>query len=211
MIESVILFVQEYLIPLGPFGVFLAAIIEEIVAPIPSAIITLSAGFFFLSGDWSFGLALRLVNNVVLPISLGITLGSLVIYWVVRRFGDPFIDKFGKWLGIYKPAIDSFRERVGKGSRDEITVFIVRAVPIVPSVVIAAVCGILHTPVRSYIGATFLGTVIRSAFLGVLGWQAGSIYTAYAGPIGKFENLGLAILLLFGLLWVLYRRQKLKL
>lgn len=204
-------FVEHYLIPLGPLGVFSASILEEVIAPIPSAIVTLAAGFFFLSGDWSLDLFFKLINNVVLPITLGITLGSLVIYWVVRKFGDPFIDKFGKWLGITKTSMDSFRERISKGPKDEVTIFVVRAIPIVPSVAIAAVCGVLHTPVRTYLGATFLGTIVRSAFLGILGWQVGNLYTGYARVISRFENIGLVIIVLLAVSLVLYRRQKLKL
>lgn len=208
MIESAILFIEQNLIPLGIPGLFAAAFIEEIVAPIPSALVMLSAGFFFLEGGWSVDLFIKLITVVILPISLGMTLGAIVIFGLVRKFGDPFVEKFGFWLGISREAIDKFRARASRGMRDEITIGVLRVIPAIPSVVISAACGLLHIPLKSFVLATFLGTTLRAAILALIGWQAGDLYSEYAEAVGRFENIGLAILLFSGVLLVIYKRMK---
>ena len=44
MIESSITYIQEIIATYGAWGVFVATLIEEVVAPIPSALVPLAAG-----------------------------------------------------------------------------------------------------------------------------------------------------------------------
>ena len=41
MINNLILFIRDFLLPYGAIGVFLATVVEEIIAPIPSALVHL--------------------------------------------------------------------------------------------------------------------------------------------------------------------------
>ena len=47
MIAETIVLIEKTLLPLGAFGIFVASLLEEVVAPIPSALVQLSAGFSF--------------------------------------------------------------------------------------------------------------------------------------------------------------------
>lgn len=192
MIEQTISALQEYLIPLGAAGVFAAAFLEEVVAPIPSAAVMMAAGFFFLEGSWTAGMLGALLFKVALPISLGVTIGSLFIYYIAYFAGKPAILKWGKWLGVSWKEIEAAEQRFSKGAKDELLVLALRTVPIVPSAAIAGFCGLVRMNVRTYAIYTFIGTFARACILGLVGWQVGNVYGRYADVIGRYED------------WVLY-------
>ena len=51
MLESAILFIEKIVITHGVWGLFLAGIIEEIIAPIPSSVVIMGGGFIILGGQ----------------------------------------------------------------------------------------------------------------------------------------------------------------
>jgi len=180
--------------PFGALGLFGAAIAEEIIAPIPSPFIMMAGGFLFLKGSLSWNLVSTLFFKVSLPIAFGVTLGSLVIFYIAYMSGKPVLLRYGKWFGLSWNDLERAEKHFEKGYRDELTVFIMRAVPIIPSVAIAALCGLVRMNLRTYIIYTFLGTLVRSSVLAVLGWQFGSLYMQYADKISHVENTILIVL-----------------
>lgn len=208
MTESFIYFLQTFILPIGGVGVFLASVIEEVIVPIPSAFVLLTAGFLFLSNLSGLQIFLTLFLKIVIPASLGITIGSLFVYGLSYKLGKPFIIKYGKWFSLSWKDIEESEKRFSKGLKDEISIFISRAIPIIPSVVIAAVSGLFRINIRTYIIASFLGLLVRTSFLAIIGWQLGNLYYKYAEIISRYENGTLAVILLFILLWILYRRTR---
>jgi membrane protein DedA with SNARE-associated domain len=208
VLEHLVTFLQTHIIPLGGIGIFLATIIEEVVAPIPSAFVLLTGGFLFLSKLTGLNLLSAIVFKIALPAAFGITLGSLFIYWLAFTFGKPFIDRFGKWFGLAWKDIEKAEKWFEKGLRDDVFIFIVRAIPFIPSVAIGSFAGIMRLPLRTYIISSFLGTMVRASILGVLGWQLGNFYYKYTEVISRYENATLSLILLGLFLLVIYRRKK---
>ena len=68
MIDFFISLIQTHLLPYGGVGVFAASVIEEVIAPIPSAFVGLAAGFLFVSGPLSLNALFQLFLTVVIPI-----------------------------------------------------------------------------------------------------------------------------------------------
>jgi membrane protein DedA with SNARE-associated domain len=210
MIEPVILFLQSHLLPLGWVGVFLASIVEEIIAPIPSTAVLLVSGAVFLpesASAWE-----TLFFTIAFPAALGITLGSFVVYAAARFLGEISIDRFGKPFGFSRESVERAKEKITRGSRDEISLFFLRAIPIIPSVVISISAGILHIPWKTFLVMTFLGTIPRALFLALIGGQAGAAYAVYAETIARYENFVLiTLVILFGI-WIAvqYRRRQKK-
>ncbi len=66
MIHSFINFIEQIVLPMGALGVFFAEIIEEVVVPIPSALVLLTSGFIFLKGDFGIEILKSLVLFLVL-------------------------------------------------------------------------------------------------------------------------------------------------
>lgn len=198
MIEKLVSILQSIVLEYGAVGVFFAALIEEVIAPIPSAIVPLTAGFFLLPAHQTFletttGMALI----VALPIALGLTLGSFFVYFVGFFGGKPIIIKWGTWFGLHWNEIESIEKKLTHGRRDEVVLFVLRAVPIVPNAAISGFCGLVHYPFRSFVIVTLFGSFVRAFILGIIGWQAGEAYAAYAEIISTMEKYIFAVLLIF--------------
>jgi membrane protein DedA with SNARE-associated domain len=207
VIESLLSFLQLYVIPLGGIGVFLASIIEEVVAPIPSAFVLLTAGFLFLTGTSGVNFFLALVLKIIVPAAFGIVIGSLFVYGLAYKLGKPFVEKFGKLFSLKWEDIEKAEKRFAAGPKDEIFIFLARALPIIPSVAVSAFSGLFRIPIKTYLFASFLGVLIRATLLGLLGWQIGNFYEKYAEVITRFENdilIGIVIILL---MWLIYRKR----
>lgn len=202
MIETLILYVQSIISEYGAWGVFLATLLEEIIAPIPSPLIPLTAGFFLLPTETSLAeVAIKGILVIALPVSIGISIGSTLVYALGFFGGKPVIEKSQKWTGLNWKDIQKAEEKMTRGIKDEVMLFVLRILPIVPGVAISGFCGVMRYPFKKFIIITGLGTFVRAFLLGLLGWQVGALYANYAAMISKFEKYILwgvfLILLLF--------------
>lgn len=188
MIEALIHFLQVNILPWGALGVFVASVIEEVIAPIPSALIMTMSGFLFVSGPLSWQVIYALIFKVALPAALGVTLGSYVIYWLARFGGKFLIEKWGKYVGLYWSDIEKMQNKLSGTKKDELLIGAARILPFVPSVAISAFCGVLEMNVFRYFVITFVGVFFRGIVLGALGWQVGNIYEKYAKVFSSIEN-----------------------
>lgn len=188
MIETLVHFLQENILPLGAFGVFLASVIEEVLAPIPSALIMTMSGFIFVPEGFSLTSVSKLIFTVAIPASIGVTLGSYFVYFISRFGGRLIIEKFGKYVGLYVSDIEKLEQKMSGTKKDELFIGLARVIPIVPSVAISAFCGIIEMNVFKYFYLTLAGTFVRGLILGGIGWQVGNVYEKYAALIQDLEK-----------------------
>lgn len=201
---------EHYIIPMGWFGVFSAEVIEEIIVPIPSAMILLGSGFLFLKGPLTLGLVSTLFFTIVIPATLGLTLGSLFIYTLAYKGGKPFLEKYGQWLALSWSDVEVVNQKFTEGTFDEWSLVLARVFPIIPSVLIAAFCGLTRMPLRKYITLTLIGAFFKALLLGLIGWQVGELYLKYADIIGHIENTVFALIILGTVGFIVYRKLKQK-
>lgn len=209
MIETIVLFLEKILVPYGALGVFVASFIEEIVAPIPSAIVLLASGFLFLHGE-SFSLVYlsKLFLIIVIPAGVGMALGSLFIYGIAYWSGKPAVVRFGKYFGIGWSDVEKAEAKFAKSTADEIAIILLRALPVVPNTAVSALCGLIRFPVLKYLFLSMVGLFLRALVLSVIGGQVGSIYDNYGIYIEKIENyimLGFVLITVAILGWLYYR------
>lgn len=205
MIEYFIHFLQANVLPLGAWGVFLASVAEEVIAPIPSALVMTMSGFVFVSGSFSWSVVSALVFKVAIPAAMGVTLGSYVIYFIARYGGKFAVEKWGKYVGLYWSDIEKLQNKLSGTKRDEIIIGAARVLPIVPSVAISAFCGILEMNIVKYFFISFAGVFFRGIILGILGWQVGNLYEKYARVISSAENIVLLSTILAVLIFVVLK------
>lgn len=192
----------------GPLGIFIASIIEEVIAPIPSTLVIMGTSFILLKGAiFSPDTLFKLFLNIVLPASMGVTIGSLFVYAIAYFLGKPFLERWGKYLGVSWSEIEKAEDEFEKSSSDAIILFIVRAVPIVPSVAISAFCGFVRFDLRKYLLITFLGTIVRAFILGCIGWQFGSMYLTAANEISYLEEISLAVIIIVIVAYIIYKKK----
>lgn len=214
MLDQLVQFTQSIVSTGGSFGVFMAAVLEEVIFFIPSPIVPMAGGFFLLSAVDSFGSAIgQTFLKVAIPVSLGLTLGSLFPYCICYFGGQPAIERWGRFIGLSWGAVKKTEEKFIRGYRDELILVGLRLVPVVPSSAISSFCGFIRYPIYNFIMVTFVGSLIRGFLLGLLGWYVGSAYVKYAQTIAQVEKyvlviVGVACLLLVG--WFVHKRRKKK-
>ncbi len=197
MLDALISYIEPIIIAYGPLGVFLATLLEEIIAPIPSPLVPLAAGFFLLPAESGFLYVLwHTLFLIALPVACGITLGSLAVYGLGYWGGKPAIEKSKRWLGLGWADLEKAEERLTRGQGDELALLILRILPIVPGVAISGFCGIVRYSLKTFLVITFVGALVRALVLGVVGWQVGNTYHMYSEAIAGVEKIGFAILIL---------------
>lgn len=189
MIEAIVTFIEHTLVPYGALGVFLGSVIEEIVAPIPSTLVLLGSGFIFLHGiPFSLHYVTTLLFVVAVPAAVGMTVGSLVIYGIGYFSGKPVLDRFGKYLGVSWADVTTLQQRFSGTRADEVTLVVLRSLPLVPNTALNALCGLIRMPLLSYISLSAVGFFIRSLTLALIGAQVGSFYDRYSAIIDSIEK-----------------------
>lgn len=187
----------------------MASIIEEIIAPIPSTLVIMGSSFLILKGyPIAVDSMMRLLIYVVLPASAGVTLGSLFVYAIGYFLGSPFIKRWGKYMGVSWDDIEKAEGRFSQGKSDNLILFILRAVPVVPSVAISIFCGFIRYRLRDYITFTFMGSLVRGFVLGILGWQFGMLYLEISQQISFLEELVLLVLVIALAVYLYWRKTK---
>lgn len=205
MIETLVHFLQENVLPLGATGVFLASVIEEVVAPIPSALIMTMSGFILVSGPVSLSSISALIFKVAIPAALGVTIGSYGVYFVARFGGRAIIERWGKYLGLYWKDVEKLKAKMSGTQRDEWIIGTTRVLPFFPSVVVSAFCGILEMNVVRYFIISFIGIFFRGIILGTVGWQVGNLYEKYAKTISSIEDVVLKTIVVLAAIFIIFK------
>jgi membrane protein DedA with SNARE-associated domain len=212
MIETLLHTIITWIQSIGWMGVFLGSVLEEIFPPIPSTLTQLTYGALLL-GDIPISgtLIVKSLLLVGLPAAVGVLVGSLPFYAIGYFFGKPFIERWGKWLGVRWEAILKLEQRFKQNAWDDIIFTGLRAIPLIPSIVLSIGPGVLRLPFRTYALGTFIGTFIRASIMGFAGGLIGSQVDTVAEMIDHTGNVGLvifAISCMIGLWWMLKTKKK---
>jgi membrane protein DedA with SNARE-associated domain len=159
-----------------PIFMFLGAIAEEIIAVIPSPFVPLTAGSIAVAQEKSllYLLLLAIIGTFAK------TMASTFTYWIADKLEDILTQgKLGKFLGLESEDLERYGKMINKGSKDELAVIALRALPFVPTLPVSVVAGLIKMNLRSFIWSTFVGIFIRNAFY---------LLVAYYGA-KQFENL----------------------
>jgi len=186
----------------GSLSMFIGGIVEQIIVPIPSPIITMSGGAFLISHNVSIFQALwDIISKVSLPYSIGAIIGTSMVFLIAYFGGRPLIDKFGKYVGIKWSLIEKIRADFQKTIKDELFIFIAVIIPVVPVSLISGFCGGFRIKPQKFYPIMFLALILRSIILGFIGFQMGEAFTGLAHGLDKIESfltvIGAALILGF--------------
>jgi membrane protein DedA with SNARE-associated domain len=209
LLTLIILWVQL----LGPVGVFAGVMVETFIAPVPSPIIPMAAGFLLTQGLPLHLQILVILLDVVVVGAFASTVGAFFGYGIAYFGGYALIEHYGRYLGTSIKEVGYLRAQLEKSSRDEIVLFTTRAVPIIPLSVVSLAAGAIRMDAKKFAIVTFLGTLPRYLVLGLAGWVVGEAFTTIGHMVDYLENLTLALLIVFiigfvGFRLVLRRRAR---
>jgi membrane protein DedA with SNARE-associated domain len=144
-------------IPVEMF-VFIGALIEEVVAPIPSPVVMTLAGTIAEAKEQPliFLFYLSLIG------AIGKSIGSYLLYVLADKLEDIFMGRYGKFFGVSHKEVEQFGKHFKGSFKDAIVVFFSRAIPIVPTAPVSIVCGAIKLPLKSYLISGFFGLLVRN-------------------------------------------------
>ena len=186
-----------------PLFTFVGALVEEIIAPIPSPLVmTLAGSLAFANNQYWFYIIFLAITG-----SIGKTIGAYAIYEIANKAEHLVIHKFGKFIGITEREVEKISKKLNSGQRDDLVLFLLRAIPIIPTAPVSVVCGLIKTNLKTYLYATFLGTLVRNIFYLYLGFTSVSALESLNSDISSFEKLGygLLLVLILGILFYIYK------
>lgn len=211
MFTTIIETIESLIITNTSLTVFLGCILEQIIVPIPASLIVLSSTFLVLKGT-SFSLAAlgTLLIKIVIPASLGITLGSLVYYVLAYKLGMPFIERTSKYLGVSVEDVEDVGKKVDESYYDELFIFLARCFPVIPSIAVNLFCGLIRYDLKKYLIITFLGSTVQILGWGLLAWFSGNIYLLLENKISDIGNIITVIIILVVGYFLIMKRREMK-
>jgi membrane protein DedA with SNARE-associated domain len=186
---------------------FIGAFVEEVIAPIPSPfVMTLSGTIAASQGNpMMFLLVLAIIGAV------GKTIGSLIIYVLADKAEDLIINKFGRFLGVSHSDTEGLGSFLSKGRRDDVTIFLMRAIPVMPTAPVSVIAGLIKINLKTYLISTFLGLIVRNMIYLYLGYTSLGALESLSEGFDTLEKVGYLILAVIGgiaVLWMYRKRQQ---
>lgn len=171
-------------------AMFLGGLIEQIIVPIPSPIITMAGGAFLTQHNLPiFEAIYQIFTRVSIPYTIGATIGTSLVFFVAYLGGKPLIDKFGPKVGISWKLIEKVRNDFQKTTKDELFILISCSIPLVPVSLISGFCGGFKIKPIKFYPMVFLALLIRATILGLVGFQMGEAFTGLAHGLDKVESI----------------------
>jgi len=208
MFREIISISESFIISNVSWAVFLGCILEQIIVPIPASLIVLSSTFIILKGtSFSLPAVWTLLVKIVIPASLGITLGSFVYYTLAYKLGTPFIERTSKYLGVSVNDVLDVEKKFKDSRYDDIFMFLARCFPVIPSIAINLFCGLIRYDLKKYIITTFLGSAVQIFGWGMLAWFAGTIYLILEDKIAYMSNIVTGIIIVAVVYFIIMKRR----
>lgn len=155
-------------------GIFLAALVETIVPPIPTLAVFPTAGFLASQQEMS---VFELIPMILLGAS-GATLGTTGIYLIALKLGRFVLLRYLRFLRISEKKL--VRVEVWFEKYGDKAVFLGRMVPVMREM-ISIPAGLLKMKIPKFVAYTFAGSCI---------WAAGTLLAGYY--FGEGLGLGLS-------------------
>ena len=149
--------------------VFVGSFLEEVVSPIPSALIMGTAGSLALLHGSSliYLVWLAMIGNI------GKSLGAWLYYVLGDKLENILMRKVTNFFGISHEQIENIGKRfTGHHWKDGGALFLLRLVPFFPTTPVSITAGIIKMDVKIFLSATYAANFIKDLFY---------LYAGYAG------------------------------
>jgi membrane protein DedA with SNARE-associated domain len=167
---------------------FLVVAIEEAGIPLPAPTDVVIAFYGYRArGD------LPELAQVVLVCALASTLGTLVPYFLARRFGPQVAHRLATWIDVDPAQVDRWTRRIHQ--HGFIAVLIGRLVP-GARVVMSLIAGTAEVPVYQFSSAVFVAASIYWTFWVTVGAALGPMFRRFAGPYITYIVIALPLVVI---------------
>jgi membrane protein DedA with SNARE-associated domain len=189
----------------GYIAIFVTMAGESAGVPISSEIVVPLGGALASQAKLGLGGTMVELALVVLVASLANLAGSLIAFWLTRRYGERVVlSRAGRWLGLSRGHLrlaNRFFDRFGLWA-----VFVGRLLPIVRTY-ISFPAGLSRIGYARFTIATMAGAIPWNFALAYAGYKLGQHYEQVAATLGPFAiPIAIAVVILLVVLWWLGRR-----
>ena len=173
-------------------GLFLVIFLEELGVPLPAPgdVAIMYGGYLTTTGAIPYPLA-------YLAVVSGAVLGSACNLTISRKYGRPFIQRFGKYVGVTEERLlraEGLFKRWGPWA-----IIIGRHIPGM-RIVLSALSGILGVPYRVFIPCVFVSALIWAAIFLEIGRRVGprirEVFLVFPAQLIPWALLGLGLLVI---------------
>ena len=166
--DSFLIFITDFLGDHLYEGIFLAALLETIIPPIPTLAIFPTAGFIASQQGVTL---LGLIPMIILG-GIGATIGTSAIYFIALKLGRVVLLRYLKFVKINEKKLE--RVEIWFEKYGDKAVFLGRMVPVMREM-ISVPAGLLKMRIPKFITYTFAGSLV---------WSTGTILSGYYfGPL----------------------------
>ncbi len=164
MLNSIVDWIVQTVNHWGYFGIFTAMFLESSFFPFPSEVIMIPAGYLAFKGEMNLYVAI--FTGVI-----GSVAGALFNYWLARRYGRPFLQRYGRYLFLDERTLEKLERFFTR--HGEISTFNGRLIPGIRQY-ISLPAGLAKMPVGRFVLYTALGAGIWVTVLALLGYFLGA-------------------------------------
>ncbi len=161
--DSFLVWISEFLTGHLYEGVFVAALVETIIPPIPTLAIFPTAGFLASQE----GMSLFSVIPLIILGALGATIGTSAIYLIALKLGRRILLRYLKFLKISEKKLE--RVEIWFEKYGDKAVFLGRMIPVMREM-ISVPAGLLEMKFPKFILYTFAGSLV---------WATATILAGY--------------------------------
>jgi membrane protein DedA with SNARE-associated domain len=207
MMQSIISWLEQtaQAVPL-PLFVLVGGIVEEIVAPIPSPLVSTLAGSITATQN----LGIPYLLWICALATLAKTVGAWFFYVLGDKLEDVAVPRFGKYIGVNHEDLERFGEHFKGTWKDEVILLVLRSIPVMPSTPISLLCGILKITLRTFFVATYIGFYIRNLTFMLLGYTGLAAVGSLMEGIDTAETVFKILIVLVGagvIAWLYWKRR----
>jgi membrane protein DedA with SNARE-associated domain len=164
--DSFLIWIAEFLGEHLYEGIFLAALIETIVPPIPTLAIFPTAGFLASQQ----GISILGVIPMIILGAIGATIGTSAIYLIALKLGRIVLLRYLKYVKISEKKLERVEKWFEKYG--DITVLVGRIIPVMREM-ISVPAGLLEMKIPKFVLYTFIGSLIWSTITILSGYYFG--------------------------------------
>ena len=187
--SSIISFISKF----SYFGIFILMFLESCNIPIPSEVIMTFAGFLVFEGHMNL-ILVGIIGGV------GSLFGSIISYYIGYYGGYPIVNKYGRYFFVSHKDLNSGISWIGRYG--DIVAFLSRILPVVRTF-ISLPAGILKMKISKFVIFSFLGSLIWSFFLTIIGFYFGYKWKEFSGLIQSLSNYILILVILALVFYIL--------
>ncbi len=184
--------VQEFVHQHQSSGLFLVIFVEELGVPLPAPgdVAIMYGGYLTTTGAIPYPLA-------YLAVVSGAVLGSACNLTISRKYGRPFIQRFGRYIGVTEARLlraEGLFKRWGPWA-----IILGRHIPGM-RIVLSALSGILGVPYRVFIPCVFVSALLWAAIFLEIGRRVGprirEVFLVFPAHLIPWLLLGLGLLVI---------------